>query len=120
LLRRIGKSGTPIEIAWSLDEVKRSLQYLADHADEADSSAATAAARIFTLTEDSETRRVCLDSLSRMNTSRAKIELVRLSQDRRLDSGWKDVVISYLHRLGTEDPLLSSASKPGANRVEQR
>jgi hypothetical protein len=120
LLRKIGKSGTPIEIAWSLDEVKRSLQYLADHADEADSSAATAAARIFTLTEDSETRRVCLDSLSRMNTSRAKIELVRLSQDRRLDSGWKDVVISYLHRLGTEDPLLSSASKPGANRVEQR
>jgi hypothetical protein len=120
LLRKIGNSRTPVEVAWNLDEVKRSLQFLADHAAEADSSAATAAARIFTLTEDSDTRGVCLDSLSRMNTRRASSELLRLSQDKRLDPAWKEIVVSYLNRVGTEDPLVSSASKPGANRVEQR
>lgn len=120
LLRKIVKSTPQVEIAWDLDEVKRSLRFLADHAEEADSSAASAAAKIFMLTEDSDTRRVCLDSLSRMNTQRAKTELQRLSEDKRLDPAWKATVISYMNQTGTEDPLVSSASKTGANRVEQR
>lgn len=120
LLRKIVKSTPQVEIAWDLDEVKRSLRFLADHAEEADSSAASAAAKIFMLTEDSDTRRVCLDSLSRMNTQRAKTELQRLSEDKRLDPAWRATVISYMNQTGTEDPLVSSASKTGANRVEQR
>ncbi|MCM3902532.1 MAG: hypothetical protein ND866_12570 [Pyrinomonadaceae bacterium] len=120
LLRKIGKSSPQVEIAWNLDEVNRSLQFLAEHAAEADSNAASAAARIFALTEDNDTRRRCLDSLSRMNTRRAKDELLRLSEDRRLDPTWTAVVVSYLNSAGTADPLVSSAGKPGANRVEQR
>ncbi|HZI86262.1 MAG TPA: hypothetical protein VFD48_05480, partial [Pyrinomonadaceae bacterium] len=120
LLRKIGKSTPQVEIAWDLDEVKRSLRFLADHAEEANSSAASAAAKIFLLTEDSDTRQVCLDSLSRMNTRRAKTELQRLSEDKRLDPAWRATVISYMNQTGTEDPLASSASKTGANRVEQR
>ena len=120
LLRKIVKSTPQVEIAWNLDEVKQSLRFIADHAEEADSSAASAAAKIFMLTEDSDTRRVCLDSLSRMNTRRAKTELQRLSEDKRLDPAWKATVISYMNQTGTEDPLVSSASKTGANRVEQR
>ena len=120
LLRKIVKSTPQVEIAWDLDEVKQSLRFLADHAEEADSSAASAAAKLFMLTEDSDTRRVCLDSLSRMNTRRAKTELQRLSEDKRLDPAWRATVISYMNQTGTEDPLVSSASKTGANRVEQR
>jgi len=120
LLRKIGKSTPQVEIAWDLDEVKRSLRFLADHAEEANSSAASAAAKIFLLTEDSDTRQVCLDSLSRMNTRRAKTELQRLSEDKRLDPAWRATVISYMNQTGTDDPLASSASKTGANRVEQR
>ncbi|MFN2510537.1 MAG: hypothetical protein ABR568_03725 [Pyrinomonadaceae bacterium] len=119
LLRKIAESSQRIEIAWNLDEVKRSLQFLAEHAAEADSGAATAAAKVFMLTEDSDTRRACLDTLSRMNTRRAKNELLRLSEEKRLDPVWKATVVSYLNRP-TEDPLVSSANKPGANRVEQR
>jgi hypothetical protein len=120
LLRKMVKSTPQIEIAWDLDEVKRSLRFLADHAEEADSNAASAAAKIFVLTEDSDTRLVCLDSLSRMNTRRARTELQRLSEDKRLDPSWRATVISYMNQTGTEDPLVSSASKTGANRVEQR
>ncbi len=120
LLRKVGKSAPPVEVAWNLDEVKSSLQFLAQHAAEADSGAASAAAKIFMLTEDSDTRRACLNSLSRMNTRRAKNELLRLSEDKRLDPDWKAIVVSYLNKPGTEDPLASSANKTGANRVEQR
>ncbi|CAN5715780.1 hypothetical protein BH18ACI4_BH18ACI4_15310 [soil metagenome] len=120
LLRKIGKSTAPVEVAWNLDEVKRSLQFVAEHAAEADSGAANAAAKIFMLTEDSETRRACLDSLSRMNTPRAKNELLRLSEDKRLDPAWKAIVVSSLNKTNTEDPMASSAKKTGANRVEQR
>lgn len=120
LLRKIGKSSPQVEVAWNLEEVNRSLQFLAEHAAEADSEAASAAARIFAVTEDNDTRRACLDSLSRMNTRRAKNELLRLSADRRLDPTWKAIVVSYLNTAGAEDPLVSSTSKPGANRVEQR
>lgn len=120
LLRKVGKSSPQVEIAWNLDEVKRSLQFLAEHAAEADAGAASAAARIFALTEDDDTRRACLDTLSRMNTSRAKNELLRISDDKRLDPVWKPIVVSYLNKPATEDPLATSANKAGANRVEQR
>lgn len=120
LLRKIGKSSLQVEIAWNLDEVKRSLRFLAEHAAKADSAAASAAARIFMLTKDDATRRACLDGLSRMNSRRAKNELLRLSEDKRLDPAWKVIVVSYLNKAGTEDPQVSSASETGANRVEQR
>ena len=119
-LRRVAKSTPQVEVAWNLDEVKRSLQFLAQHAAAADSGAATAAARIFTRTEDDETRRACLYSLSMMNTRKARDELLRLSEDRRVDPGWKELIASYLSKPGTEDPLVSSANKTGADRVEQR
>ncbi|MDQ3175503.1 MAG: hypothetical protein M3Q91_17645, partial [Acidobacteriota bacterium] len=119
-LQQVAKSTPQVEVAWNLDDVKRSLQFLAQHAAETDSGAASAAAKIFMVTEDSDTRRACLDGLSRMNTRRAKNELLRLSEDKRLDPAWKAIVVSYLNKAGTEDPLASSANKTGANRVEQR
>jgi len=118
-LRQVAKSTPQVEVAWNLNDVKRSLQFLAQHAAEADSDAASAAVKIFMLTKDSDTRRACLDGLSRMNTRRAKNELLRLAEDKRLDPAWKAIVVSYSNKAGTEDPL-ASANKTGANRVEQR
>ncbi len=118
-LRQVVKS-PQIEVAWNLEEVRRSLHFISEHSDRAESAAASAAAKIFTRTEDSETRRACLDSLSQMNTRRARNELLRLSQDTRLDSVWKDLIAEHLSRTRREDPLAASASKTGTNRVEQR
>jgi hypothetical protein len=118
-LRQVAKSTPQIEVAWNLEEVRRSLHFVAEHAAEADSGAVGAAGKIFTRTEDGETRRACLDSLSRMTTRRARHELLRLSQMASLDSAWKDLLASYLSSNSPEG-LAASANKSGANRVEQR
>ncbi len=118
-LRHVARSTPQIEVAWNLDEVRRSLHFVAEHAEGANSAAASAAAKIFTRTEDSETRRACLDSLSRMTTGRARNELLRLSQIASLDPVWKDLIASYLSGHQPEG-LATSANKASANRVEQR
>jgi hypothetical protein len=119
-LQEIARSTPQIDVTWNLAEVKHSLQYLTDHAAEAGSKSAIAAAAIFTRTEDNETRRFCLESLTRMTSPKAKTELLRLSQLPDLDQAGKDLVISYLQtpRQPTQS-LTVSAEKPGATRVVQ-
>jgi hypothetical protein len=119
-LRQVSKSSPQIEVAWNLDEVKRSLDFIAEHASEADAAAGSAAARIFTRTEDSETRHACLNSLSRINTRKSREELQRLSQDTRVDAMWKDLIIAQLGKSRPDDAGSASTSKIITNRVEQR
>jgi hypothetical protein len=95
-LQEVAKSTPQIDVTWNLAEVKHSLQYITDHAASAGAKSAIAAAGIFTRTEDSETRRFCLESLSRMTSPKAKTELQRLSERKDLDQAGKDLLISYL------------------------
>ena len=118
-LRQVAKSTPQIEVAWNLEEVRRSLHFVSEHASEADSGAASAAGKIFTRTEDVETRRACLDGLSRMTTRKARNELLRLSQIASLDPLWKDLIASYLDPNKAEG-LAASSNKTSTNRVEQR
>ena len=46
-LREVANPVPQIDVTWDLAEVKRSLQFIADHAAEADSKSASAAARSF-------------------------------------------------------------------------
>lgn len=119
-LREVAKSSPQIDVVWNLDEVKHSLQFIVDHATNADAKTATAAATIFLRTQDGETRRFCLDGLSRMTNPRARGELLRLSQQKDLDQGGKDLIISYLKtpRQPTE-PLAASSEKSNSTRVDQ-
>ncbi|MGH9904709.1 MAG: hypothetical protein ACRD8U_03880, partial [Pyrinomonadaceae bacterium] len=120
LLRQVVKSTPQVEVAWNLDDVRRSLYFIAEHAGDARSDAATAAAKIFIKTEDGETRRACLDSLSRMNTRKARNELIRLSQAEHLEPVWKELIASHLSTTKPAGPLSASSNKSGNNRVEQR
>lgn len=95
-LLQVAQSTPQIEVIWNLDEVKRSLQFIAEHGGQASSKAVAAAASIFRRTADEETRRLCLDSLSRIDNPRAKQELLRISQDTQLDQAGKDLVRAYL------------------------
>src|SRR6266498_3396265 len=51
-LRQVARSTPQIDVVWNLDEVKRSLQFIAEHGPEADTQAIGAAAKIFRQTED--------------------------------------------------------------------
>jgi hypothetical protein len=119
-LREIAKSSPQIDVTWNLDEVKHSLRFIADHGSDAGSKSAVAAAGIFTRTRDDETRRFCLESLSRLTNSKAKSELLRLSQQQDLDQAGRDLVISYLktpHQPA--EPMTVSREKSNGGRVDQ-
>ena len=119
-LREVARSSGEVDVAWNLADLKRSLQFISEHGAGADSTTAKAAAAIFLRTEDSDTRRFCLDSLSRMTNPRARTELLRLSQLRDLDQGGKDLIISYLNApVPTATPIASTNQKPISNRVDQ-
>ena len=116
-LREVARSSPQIDVSWDLAEVKRSLQFIVDHAEEADSKSAGAAATIFLLTQDDETRRICLAGLTRMTNPRAKTELLRLSEQRDLDQAGKDLLVSYLNT--PRQPVGLSATGEKSGRVDQ-
>lgn len=95
-LQQIAKSSAEVDITWNLDDVKTSLRFIADHGAEADSRAAAATARIFARTRDDETRRTCLDSLSRIRGNKARNELLRISQNTGVDQTLRDLASEYL------------------------
>jgi hypothetical protein len=95
-LQQIAKSTSEVEITANMEEVLRSLRFIAEHGAEAGSSAATATAKIFARTRDEETRRACLDSLSRINHQKAKSELLRISQNPKVDQTLRDLAADYL------------------------
>ncbi len=95
-LQQIAKSTAEIDITWNLDDVRRSLRFIADHGPEAGGSTAAVTAKIFSRTQDEQTRRSCLDSLSRIHNPKAKTELLRISQNDAVDKAWRDLASEYL------------------------
>ena len=119
-LREVAKSTPQIDVVWDLDEVKHSLQFIVDHAREADGKIAAAAANIFLRTQDAEMRRICLEGLSRMPNPKARGELIRLSLHKDLDQGGRDLVASYLKSpRQPAGPLAASSEKSNGTRVDQ-
>lgn len=121
-LRQVANSGPQIDVTWDLAEVKRSLQFIVEHAAEADSKSASAATTIFLRTQDDETRRFCLEGLSHMTIPKAKTELLRLSQKKDLDQAGRELLLSYQKAPRQPNgPIAVSGEKSttSGNRVDQ-
>ena len=95
-LQQIAKASAEVEITANLNDVLRSLRFIADHGADAGGNAAAATAKIFGRTKDDATRRACLDSLSRIGNSRAKNELLRISENSAIDQSLRDLAADYL------------------------
>jgi hypothetical protein len=95
-LEQIAKSTAEIEITSNMNDVMRSLRFIAEHGADAGSGAASVTAKIFARTKDDEARRACLDSLSRIDNSKAKHELLRISQNPKVDQTLRDVAADHL------------------------
>lgn len=119
-LRQVAKSTPRVEVVWNLEEVRRSLQFIADHGAQVGSAATHAAATIFLKTEDEETRRACLDSLAHINNRQANDELLRISQDKNLEPAWKERVLAYLSRPHPDSPVATSQGKSRTERSGQQ
>jgi hypothetical protein len=119
-LQEVARSTPQIDVAWDLDEIRRSLNFITAHGSYAGSKSAAAAANIFTRTKDAETRRSCLETLSRINNPKAKSELLRLSQLKDLDPAGRDLVVSYLKNpVRPNEALTVSSEKSSSTRVDQ-
>jgi hypothetical protein len=104
-LQQIAKLSAEVDITWNLDDIKRSLQFIAQHGEQADGTAAAVTARIFARTKDDETRRTCLDGLSRIRSSKARNELLRISQNTDVDPTLRDLASEYLRGVRRDQPI---------------
>ena len=118
-LREVAQSGPRIDIAWNLDEVRRSLRYISEHGSYATTRAVVATALIFDKTEDEETRRICIESLARMTNPKARKELIRIAQNSDLAPVWKDLITAYLNNKPVE-PLAASTKISSSEGAQQQ
>ena len=95
-LQQIAKSSAEIDITWNLEDVRRSVRFISEHGAEAGAKAAGATAKIFARTKDDETRRACVESLSRINSAKARNELLRISQNNEVDKALRELAAEYL------------------------
>jgi hypothetical protein len=109
-LQQIAKSTAEIDITWNLDDVRRSLRFISEHGAEAGSNAAAVTAKIFARTKDDETRRACLDSLSRIHSPKAKNELLRISQNNEVDKALRDLASEYVRISPRNQPIAATVS----------
>ncbi|HEY0765686.1 MAG TPA: hypothetical protein VGD61_25120 [Pyrinomonadaceae bacterium] len=110
-LQQIAKSTAEVDITWNLEDVRRSLRFIAEHGSEADGKAASATANIFARTRDDETRRACLDGLSRIHSPKANKELLRISQNTDVDKSLRDLASEYLRgRNPRVQPIAATVS----------
>jgi hypothetical protein len=110
-LQQVAKSTAEIDITWNLEDVRRSLRFIAEHASEAGGNAAAATAKIFARTKDEEIRRACLDSLSRIHSPKARSELLKISQNNEVDKVLRDLATEYLRGNNPRvQPIAASVS----------
>jgi predicted type IV restriction endonuclease len=119
-LREVAQSSARIEVVWNLDDVRRSLRFIAEHGSKADSKVISATANIFGRTADDETRRMCLESLSRIDNPKARNELIKISQSKELTPDLKDLIAAYLANPKRMEDLARSGSKSTTNSTGQR
>jgi len=108
-LREVSRSSPQVEVVWDLEEVRRSLRFIAEHGLEADTRAINATASIFAKTADSETRRKCLDTLAKIDKPKARSQLLRISKRTDLDPASRAIVDSYIKvDRPTREPVVGS------------
>jgi len=106
-LRRVVKSSPQIEVVWKIEDVRRSLRFIAEHGSAANDKIAALAARIFARTEDAETRELCLSSLYRINNETAKKELLNIYRDQKLEARWRVQSAEYLRLAIKEEQRIA-------------
>jgi hypothetical protein len=106
-LREVARSTPVVEVVWNVEDVRRSLRYVAGADTRGDAGAASAAARIFERTSDEETRRLCLDCLYRINNEAAKSALLRIYRSPELDPELRRLTAEHLRNALREDQRIT-------------
>ncbi|HEV3468582.1 MAG TPA: hypothetical protein VG148_04625 [Pyrinomonadaceae bacterium] len=108
-LRKVAKTTPLVEVVYNVEDVRRSLRFVAESGARAGASTARAAARIFSQTNDAETRRLCLESLYRINNETAKREMLAIYRRPDLDPELRAVTERYLRDALREEQRIAPA-----------
>jgi len=106
-LRKVARTAPRVEVVYDIEQVRRSLRFVAASGERAGSATARAAALIFTQTEDAETRRLCLESLYRIDSETAKRELLAIFRRPDLDAALRSATEQYLRDALREEQRIS-------------
>lgn len=102
-LQQVARSSPQVEVVWNMSDVDASLRFLAERGKDAKGSAARAAALIFQRTGEVETRKLCLDVLSRINDKTARKEMLRIFREQQPQSEWRIALAERLRKAVAED-----------------
>ena len=108
-LREVASSTPRVEVVWRIEDVRRSLSYIADHGAKADGETARAVARIFNGTEDEIARALSLRCLYRINNETAKNELLKIYRNGQTEERWRILTAQYLIAAMRERQSISSS-----------
>lgn len=117
-LQEVSRSGPQVDIVWNPDEVKRSLAAIGDHGAIAGARSASVVANIFLRTRDDDIRRHCLETLTRINTPKARAELQKLSLNKSLDEAGRDMVVAFLKSPVQGEPVIVLGDRSASSRSD--
>jgi hypothetical protein len=107
-LREVAKSSSQVEVEWNINDVRRSLAFLAEHGERADGKTSNAVALIFARTGDEEVRKLCLNCLYHINNESAKNSLVRIYRDDSQEARWRAMSADYLRAAARDQKRISA------------
>lgn len=93
-LESVVRSSPQTDVVWNLEDVRRSLDALAEPG--LPPRCAHLLARVFAQTSDDPTRERCLLALGRLDTRESRAELIRLARDNSVDEHWRTLAGNYL------------------------
>jgi hypothetical protein len=92
-----------VEVVYNIEDVRRSLRYVAAAGGHGDAAAARAAAKIFAQTRDDEARRLCVECLYRIDNETAKSALLAIYRSPDVDEPLRQVAADYLRSALREE-----------------
>ena len=95
-LKEIARSTPVVEVAWSMEKVMPSLQYVAENGTDKDKGVAKTVGSIFSRTEDDQARKLCLSALKKIGNKEAVREMTRIYEDPKLTEEWRSTISEYL------------------------
>lgn len=101
------------EIDSDTTELRNALAYLSENASAASSKTAKSLSKIFRISSDEDTRRLCLTALYKVDNSTAKAELLAIYNDQKVETEWRELSAQFLKRSVAEGKRVSHQTAAG-------
>ncbi len=101
-LRETAFNSAKPEVDTDVEELRRSLQFVSENGAAAKEKTTKALARIFSITDDEDVRRLCVTGLYRINNAEAKKQLLAIYANSNVTENWRDLCAHYL-KLALEE-----------------